>query len=344
MLLNILTYVPPLQDLNAWAYQGFVIKSLVLGAQAPAVLKHWPVPNTVIQVLLALLTFVMTPITAAKVFACLYLACAGALTWLLSRTTDNSVDGLRFLLLVCLVILHSPYWAGEFNYQVGILTLAAYFYFDKGRNTATITRDAACAVFLFFCHALCLAFFAIYIAWRSLLRRQIVRGIASLAPAIALSIWYVLADPRSDYDPSSALTVEPILHGWVQKVVYQVYVATKIGPYQNLLFAKLNDFQRCTPAYVLGVIANIAFAGFMGLFFVSWLIQAVRKREIDPASLAAVTYVLVAIVNPARALGIGNAGERTLALIRDPDSKCANLFGLVQVFLDLGNSLARAAL
>ncbi|MBV9655810.1 MAG: hypothetical protein JOZ42_14740 [Acetobacteraceae bacterium] len=307
LLVTVAAPVPPLQDLNEWTYQGYLIGSRAAGDAIPAAVKHWPVPNAVTQLALAGLTIGLAPITAAKGFVGLYLLLGGAVLWQLSRRRDGARDGLRFALLVTLVLVHAPYWSGEFNYQVGLLVLTCYFgLYGAGRAPPPAT-DIAYSVLLFFCHALCLGVWFIHVGWRSLLQRRLARGVASMLPALALLVWYAVADPRPDHDP--ALRVGPKLTGFAEQAGYRLYVLAKIGPYQNMVFGGAGDADRFAAFYWLGTAVNFAFAGAMALLFLAWL-RARRTAAPTPELLTAVSCAVIAAVDPGETLGIGNAGER----------------------------------
>jgi len=58
--------VPPLQDFNEWAYQGFLIKERVFGEPIPAAVKHWPVPYAFSQLTFALLPWLHRAFVSAS--------------------------------------------------------------------------------------------------------------------------------------------------------------------------------------------------------------------------------------------------------------------------------------
>ena len=249
---NLVAKTPPLQDLNEWAYQGYLIQHLAFGHAIPAALKFWPVPNAFSQLALALLATCLYPITAVRSFSCLYLLISGGMMWRISRGPHSTVDGLRFLLLISLAVIHAPYWSGELNYQVGLVALTYYFARYGQRNTPGPLVDVPYSILLFACHALCLGMFLIYVGWRSLLQRKIVQGAISAVPAAVLLAWYTFFDPRTDYDPNDPLSVGPRLSGAIEHVAYQFYVLAKVGPYQNMVLGNQGDYQRCAPFYWLG--------------------------------------------------------------------------------------------
>jgi hypothetical protein len=313
LLVNLVCHVPPLQDLNDWVYQGYVIRGLVSGEAVPAALKYWPVPNAFSQLVLAPMTWVLSPIATAKTFASLYLVISGWVMFWLSRRSDTTVDGLRFLLLICLAVVHSPYWAGEINYQIGLTIFACYMVTDCRRRQPSFILDTVTAVLLFLCHALCLGIFLIYITWRLLMRGKALQSVASTLPSIVLLLWYAAMDPRPDrVDPNSVLNVEPRLSGVVDWIGYHLYVFAKVGPYQNLLVNNIGDFERFKAFYFVGVVINVLFAAAMGLLFITWVARSWQDGAVTVPLLTALSCAVVAIINPGRTLGIGNGTERFL--------------------------------
>jgi hypothetical protein len=310
ILVNLVSYIPPLQDLNDWAYQAYLIVRLAAGEIIPAAPKYWPVPNAFSQLSLAMMMTILTPVTSARIFASLYLAVSGGVMLWVSRRSDNTIDGLRFLLLVCLGVVNAPYWSGEINYQIGLMFLVCFFGINRQGRHSSLLTDILYSIILFACHAICLGIFLIYIGWRSLIRGRISYGVISVLPAIALLVWYGLSDPRPDYDPTNVLTVGPRLAGPVEWIAYRLYSFAKIGPYQNLLFGGSSDYERCKLFYFAGVLINIMFAGAMIMFMISWVIRSRKRLHITPEILTALSCVFIATLNPALALGVGNAGER----------------------------------
>jgi hypothetical protein len=340
VLVNLVSYVPPLQDFNDWVYQAYLIVRLSVGEVVPAVPKYWPVPNAFSQLSLALMMTIMTPITSARTFACLYLAVGGGVMLWLSRRSNGTIDGLRFLLLVCIGVVNAPYWSGEINYQIGLMFLACFLGINRHGRYSSVFTDILYSLILFACHAICLGIFFIYVGWRSLLRGRISYGVISIFPASVLLVWYVLSDPRPDYDPANALSVGPHLAGSVEWIAYRLYSFTKIGPYQNLLFGASSDYERCKVLYLAGIVVNIIFAGAMIMFLTTWVTRSVKGSQITPELLTAVSCVFIAIVNPALALGVGNAGERFIypafiivAIFFDGPSRWSQLGGVAGGFL-----------
>jgi hypothetical protein len=304
--------IPPLQDFNDWAYQGFLVKESVLGKPIPAAFKHWPVPSAISQLIFALMTAIFTPILAARVFACAYICLSGLAMWKAAEQADQAGRGSRFLLLIVLVVVHAPFWSGEINYQVGLVILIWYVGRYRLKPAPGLLTDVGFSLLLFACHALSLGMFLIYVGWRELARLNIGRIIVTALPALILCAWFVSADPRHEYIPGDPLTVGPQLVGLSQEVAYRFYVLAKAGPYQNLVFDNFGDYDRLKSAYLIGIAINVLFSGSMALYCVAWVLNSIKKKVFSPELLTSVTFALIAVINPGLTLGIGNASERFL--------------------------------
>ncbi len=305
-VVNWVSYLPPLQDYGDWIYQGFLLKCLVMGKTSVVGLKHWPVPNVFSQIALAGLMVWLTPIVASRVFISLYLVVSGWVSWRISRVPGAKVDGVTWMLLVCVGIVHAPFWAGEINYQIGLCFLLLYVKLDD-EEPRSPAYDCAYALLLYACHAICLGIFLMYVGFRAILRRQIWRTAASLVPVLCLLAWYVVADPRRDADPTG---VVPVLGKPIEQVAYRLYVFAKLGPYQNMVLEQVGDYDRFRQLYWFGVVLNFCFAASILGFTGFWIVRSLAKGRRTAASLTAAACLAIACVNPSAQLGIGNVGER----------------------------------
>ena len=302
--------LPPLQDYGDWTYQGHLLHRLLTLAPAPAIIKPWPVPNSISEVVLALLGFVFSPIGAAKALIVLYLLAACVVMALVSRDRDGRVDYVRFTLLICIGVVHAPFWTGEINYQVGLLLFMLYIVLcRRGRNPGPFFVGLY-SLLLFFCHGLCLGMFLVYEGWRSLRNGRILQLGLNLAPVILIAVWYKLADPRTEL---ASLDTKPELHGITDVIGYFVYQVAKSGPYHNFVFGGIGDYDRAPMLYWAGAVTNLAYAVCMGVLFLAWVHNSWQERSHRDELLTALTFILLAIVDPSRYLGIANTGERLMS-------------------------------
>jgi len=268
------------------------------------------VPSAIFQLIFALMTAVFTPIFAARFFACAYICLSGLAMWKAAEQADQAGRGSRFLLLIALVIVHAPFWAGEIDYQVGLVILIWYVGRYRLKPAPGLLTDVGFSLLLFVCHALCLGMFLVYVGWRELARLNIGRIIVTALPALILCAWFVSADPFHDQKPGDPLAAGPQLVGLFQQVAYRFYFLAKAGPYQNLVFNNFGDYDRLKSAYLIGIAINVFFSGSMALYLVAWVLNSIKKKVFSPELLTSVTFALIAVINPGRTLGIGNAGER----------------------------------
>jgi hypothetical protein len=302
--------VPPLQDYGDWTYQGYLLHRILTFAPAPAMIKLWPVPNSITEVALVLLGFVLSPIAAARAWIVVYLLAAFIIMAFASRDHEGRVSGAKLLLLIGLGVAHAPFWTGEINYQVGLLLLVLYVILCSRDRDPGLVFFGVYAVVMFFCHGLCLGMLLVYEGWRSLRKGRVVRLGLAILPVILLAIWYKTMDPRTEL---ATLDTMPHLLGIKDVIGYFVYQVAKTGPYHNFFFDGMGDYQRAPILYWAGSVANLAFAGCMGVLFLSWIRGSWRDPSCRTELLTALTFILLAAVNPSGSLGIANTGERLIA-------------------------------
>lgn len=301
--------VPPLQDYGDWTYQGYLLHRLMIHAPAPVIIKPWPVPNSVSEVALALLGFVFDPVMASRAWIIIYLLAACLVMFLASCDRAGHIDCTRFVLLIGLGVVGAPFWTGEINYQVGLLLFTLYVVLCKRDREPGLLFFASYAVIVFFCHALCLGMVLAYEACRSLRKHRILQlGLAS-APVAVLALWYKLADPRTE---TATLDTTPHLHGLTDNIGYVVYQIAKTGPYHNFYFGGMGDYDRAPALFWAGTAANLVFAACMCLLLLSWIRASWHDLSHRNELVAAFVFMLLAVANPAKYLGIANMGERLM--------------------------------
>lgn len=300
--------VPPLQDYGDWTYQGYLLNRLLGSVGAPAIIKPWPVPNSISQVLLAMLGVGLSPIAAAKTLIVAYLLLSTVVMAVASRRRDGRIDGAKLLLLLCLGVVHAPFWTGEINYQIGLLLFVTYVLLCQRRREPSARFTGCYAVLLFFCHALALGMLMVYVGWRSLRRRQILQSLFSFAPAVGLAIWYKLADPRLDWDKS-----RPHLASIKDIIGYLSYQLAKTGPYHNFVFADGGDYERARLLYWLGCATNFGFAACMIIIMLMWIRTSWHERRASDELLTAFVLLALASFDVGAVLGVATLGERLIA-------------------------------
>ena len=309
LALNILDVVPPLQDYGDWVYQGFLLNRILAGHATLVMLKPWPVPNALSQVVLGLGMFLLSPIAAAKTFICLYLVLFGLLCDWLTRNPDGSRDDRRFLLLVLLGVLNSAFWNGYVNFQLGLLLLLFYIGLRRRRRALALAVEALFGILIFFSHAICLGGFLLYVGWDGLLRRRIARSVAIAMPALLLVVWYLLANDAGTPD------IPPQGRGGLLAFAsYKIYTLAKLGPYQNFIVGHAGDFTRHRLLYGAGVLIDLAFAALFVVPLFGRIILSVAQRRFSSESLMSLVCLGGFLILPSTLFGVVNIGERVLAI------------------------------
>lgn len=313
-VMNATPYVP-LQDYNEWVYQGFITSQLLHGHLSDRFLVAlFPVPNSAVQVLLALLCAVMPAAIAAQVLASLYVVAAATLAWLLSmKIAPAQNGGLCFLLLIC-VYFNSPFWNGYMNYQLGILLFSVWLLLDPAARRKPLWVFAF-TIAAFFTHAMIWASLMLLVAIDALRQRQIPLVLRPLAtwPALAslgLFGWYaackhtpMMPDPHANA-------------GLLHAVGYKLYTLAKLGPYHNFAYAGDARDAFHMALYYLGCAVNFAFAA--ALVYLLWgafarpLLLRGGWRTASAEQLGALALIVVSLSMPAVIADLVNPGERVM--------------------------------
>lgn len=321
--LILITPISPLQDFNEWIYQGAAVHGVLAGHPGMFVIKPWPVPNAVCQVLLAMLMFVLSPLAAGKLFLIAYVLGFGTVCWRLCRRPGGGTDRAAFALLVCVAVLNTDFWNGYLNFQLGLMLLMLHLLWVRDGRRLPWWHEALFALLMFFTHALTLAMLGVHIGWRAAQQRGLVRGtlrvIAVMLPALVLLAWYSRADrDYGEYIPGQG-------RGILGMLMFKAYTLAKYGPYQNMVFGAVGDAQRRIWLYALGCAVNIAFAVVAFLPLLVSSLATLRARRAFPEIMTALTGVIAFFVLPSTMFGVVNIGSRMLvpavlfALASTPD-------------------------
>ena len=304
-VLNLRAVIPPLQDFNEWIYQGWIVGQILRGGDIPFEVKPWPVPNAAGQVLLGLLNLPLAPRAAGIAYATLYL---GGFTWLAWRLAerDGRSDPATFLLMLLIGGVNSPYWQGYANSQLGLVLFMLHLLRQRrGRGSGPVW-DLVLGLAMFFCHAVMLAVFALFVGLRGWRERRIPQALFVLAPSFALLGWYVLRDENyGEYIPLFGTTVFDF-------VGYKAYTAAKLGPYHNMVIGGIGDADRAPWLYWGGVAVNLAFAVVAVVPLGFAVLRDVWRGDRSPALLTALICLSAFVVLPSAVFGVVNVGERVL--------------------------------
>ncbi len=309
-----------LLDLPLWVYEGAALRAKLVGEATGAAalypLKPYPVPNSAVQVGLALLVGPLGAVGAGKVVAAGVLALGLWAVYRLCVRLHGPDGALRAAVLAATVVVSASYWNGYLNFQLGLAVLALYGA-ARARNglaarpSAPVT--AAFGAVLFFCHSVPFLAFALGAGLEAIGRRD-ARLVGALTPAALLSLAYVVGRRTGE-----AGVTEPF-PDLATAVLYKGYTALKLGPFVHFLRPDGGGTLDGAPlAYAVLAGGAVLFVAALGVMLLrgAWRLRA----EPGPESRARLTVVALALGLAALALPIPpvwlsvvNLGERLLAV------------------------------
>lgn len=298
---------PPLQDYPEWAYQGQLLARLFQGLPIGEVrLADKPIPNSSVQLLLGLLSVVLSPALAARLFLLALIGASVAMALALGRQFQPRAPWAFAALLLVVVFLNAAFWNGYANFQLGMLILGGWFLLDEARRG----RAGVILLFslaLFFTHAMVFAAFGILLGITAVLEGRMRATVLGLLPAAGLTAWYVLAGIGGGGEEGRSLG------SLVSFLAYKIYTFAKLGPYHNFVFAEGGDGALRPLLHWGGVAVNILFAAGLVLAMLLGLRDAIRAGRLARAPLAAAALLLAAFaVLPDLVQNVVNPGERLM--------------------------------
>ncbi|MDO9711828.1 hypothetical protein [Paracraurococcus lichenis] len=303
----LLSPYPPLQDFSEWAYQGQLLARWFRGEPVGALhLATSPIPNSSVQLLLGLLSVVLPPALAARLFLLGLVAAATAVALALGRRYQPQAAGAFAALLLVAVFFHAGFWNGYANYQLGLVILGAWLLLPEGRRVQA-RAILPFSLALFFTHAMVFAAFGLLVGLTALLRRRIAGAVLGLLPAAGLTLWYVLAGAGANAtEPGST-------GGLLGFIAYKLYTFAKLGPYHNFVFLEGGDAALRPWLYRAGIAANLVFAAGLGVLLALGLRGAFRAGRRPWPVLATAALLLAGFaVLPDLVQNVVNPGERLL--------------------------------
>lgn len=324
----VLQVFPILHDYPEWMYQGWIFSQLLSGENSALnerfQLVGYPVPNSISQVAIGLLNFLVAPIVAGKLWLGFYLVGASALWFSISNRHGGTAGGALHLLLTVMITLGPGFWNGYLNFQIALLLFALFVHLTVVRNRYSVWLVFGFSLLLFFSHAVVfIAFFAFCLLAVLMIHRHHRRyTVGALLPAMFLTGFYAairLANPVAD---DRAFT----LIEWVQ---YKAYTIAKQGPFHNFIGhdgkSGLEEFHLL---YQLGFISNFVVALLLICWFV-WLCWGMVRRKalsyFQPENTAHQKWFAPVVITIGLALlaflagsqntfGVVNIGERFLII------------------------------
>lgn len=313
---------PVLHDLLEWMYQAWIVNQLLLGdleTQAKYVFVAYPVPNSLSQISIAIMSFIVSPILATKIWLGMYLA---LVAFVANKLWQRTADATQVLLIVVLIFLGPGFWNGYINNQFALVLFALYFVGYTQDFTKTKFKTLLFSILIFSAHAVVFAVFFLMVVMPVLLSkehslRQKFNSLLPMLPASLLMSWYTLVRLFS-YEAGSSTAMG--LLNWIQ---YKVYTIAKQGPFHNFildsgesLLSNLHWF------YQFGFAVNFLFVVFIGLWFITLVFKKLKSdsdimRRGTNLNFAAVMIslgfcALIFFMAGSMSFGVVNLGERFL--------------------------------
>lgn len=308
-----------LLDLPYWVYEGAALRAKVLGtatgAAAEFPLKAYPVPNSLAQVLLAVVVGPLGPAGAGRVVAVLVLSVSLAAFYRLC-TLLHGADGVyRTLIFTVTLAASAAYWNGYLNFQLGLAGLALYGAARAKRGEAgpPVSLTLVASLGLFFSHFIPFLAFALGSGLEALRRRD-ARTLLALVPATGLTAWYVLAKGSAD------ATVAGGYPDAFSFVLYKAYTILKLGPFVNFVNADGAGVLDAVPWLFLVLMGGAAFfVVALGVALLSGsraLLQTseVRSRTRLQVVVLGLGLAALGLALPPIWLSVVNPGERFMAV------------------------------
>lgn len=292
-----------LQDFGEWNYQGYVLGRAFRGeSMGVATLKDYPVPYTLGNVVIGVLSTALSPLVAGIGAIAIQVAVGAMVVAAVIRS--RGLDWRTALpILGTLVILGSGFWNGYSAHQIGLAALTASLAVPRYSRT----RPAVVVVFsllTFFSHALVFLAYAIVLGVLALADRRVLRTTLAMLPSVGLTLWYAAYSPPEGAG-GGVSSSSPV--AWV---AYKGYTFAKSGGYQNLVVNGVGDAR---PVMLLGSAINAALVGLILLLALPHILKLGRASWRDnPDVISGSALLALGIALPAFFLGIVNPGERLI--------------------------------
>lgn len=319
MLAVIIGRAPYLHDFAEWLYQGQIVKNSVLDAASVEqfTMATYPVPNSLVTMMLAGLSFIFTPLWAGRVFLILML-----LGWFTvirlfcSRFVDTQWHGAASLVLFASTALATFFWYGFASYQLALLLLTWFLAIYKTETAAPVI--AVFGLVIFFAHAIIFLVFGLFLGVSLLLRwnKAVVIG---LLPATACSLWFLAGRHFAQVEPQR---IDALWSGLREAMIYKAGYPAMLGPFKNFLLPSGTSLlENQGWIYWPGLLVNFAVVAALGTLIpvVLWKYFANKLPENsqDPVLRKAWAITMVLIIffylfAPYHFFGLVNASGRVL--------------------------------
>lgn len=323
MILTILAIIvgraPYLHDFAEWLYQAQIVKESVLDASTVSdfTLAGYPVPNSLVTMILAGMSFILTPLWAGKIFLIsMLLAWYAVISLFCNRFIDPKSRGLVSLFLFACNALAPFFWYGFVSYQTALLLVTWFFAIYRPE-----TRSFVIAMFglaIFFAHAIVFLVFGLFLGVSLLIRwnRSVVAG---LLPATVCSLWFLVGRHYARVVPQR---IDADWNGLREALIYKAGFPAMLGPFKNFIQPDGSSLlENLGWVYWPGLLVNFMVAAVLGLLLLRVLWgyhQGSLSRHPEPLLLTrswAVSMALTMIFYlfaPYHFFGLVNAGGRVL--------------------------------
>lgn len=319
MLAIIIARAPYLHDFAEWLYQGQIVKASVVDAASVTrfTMATYPVPNSLVTILLAGLSFIFTPLWAGRVFLILMLLGWYGVTRLFSgRFVDAQWRAATSLVLYVSTALATFFWYGFVSYQLALLLLTWFFAIYRIETPAPVI--AAFGLAIFFAHAIVFLVFGLFLCVGLLLRWN--KAVAvGLLPATACSLWFLVGRHFAQVEPQR---IDAVWSGLREAMIYKAGYPAMLGPFKNFLLPDGSSLLESYGwIYWPGLLVNFTVVAVLGalipLVLWSYLRGDRYEKTQDPVlrktlAISIALIMLFYLLAPYHFFGVVNAGGRVL--------------------------------
>jgi len=319
MLAIIVGRAPYLHDFAEWLYQGQIVKQSIVEPMSVSgfTLARYPVPNSLVTMILAGMSFILAPLWAGKVFLIsMLLAWYAVIRLFCNRFIDPQWRGMVSLFLFVCNALAPFFWYGFVSYQTALLLITWFFAIYRPETKTPVIALFGLAIF--FAHAIVFLFFGLFLAMRLLLRwsKSVVVG---LLPATVCSLWFLIGRHFARVVPQR---IDADWDGLREALIYKAGYPAMLGPFKNFIRPDGSSLlENLGWIYWPGILVNFLVAALLGLLLLRVLWGYHRSNMSDhpePLPLRKAWAISMALIMvfylfaPYHFFGLVNAGGRVL--------------------------------
>lgn len=310
---------PYLHDFAEWLYQGQIVRQFLVepAAVSSFTLAGYPVPNSLVTMLLAGLSFVFPPVWAGKILlASMLLAWYVVIRLFCARFAEVPWRGAAALVLYASTALATFFWYGLVSYQLALLLFTWFVAVYRLQTGAWVIAFFGLAIF--FSHAIVFLVFGLFLGVR-LLHKWDKNVVAGLLPATACSLWFLVGRHYEGFVPQR---IDAVWSGLLEAIVYKAGYPAMLGPFKNFVWPDGRSLlENLGWVYWPGFLVNFLVAAAFGLLVVrvTWNYFHANSAESTEDTVLrrawAVTMLLLMLfylLSPYHFFGLVNAGGRVL--------------------------------